>query len=133
MKLDASQAEKLPGVSVVLTKENTKGWGTSWHTIPEIAFPEVFTHEGGEVAAVATDDITTAQKPLALIEVEYEVPTPMLDAEETLKNPPPSFNPTSAVSMILKEFFRVGGALTHLPQFKKENISIFTAVPTLVK
>ena len=89
VKLDTSKAEVLPGVKAVLTKENTKGWRTSWYKIPEIAFSEVTTHEGGEVAAVAAEDITIAQKALELIEVEYEVLTPMLDAGEALKNPPP--------------------------------------------
>ena len=46
LKIDASKAEAFQGVKAVLTKENTKGWRTSWYKIPEIAFPEVFTHEG---------------------------------------------------------------------------------------
>ena len=74
---------------VVLSKENTKGWRTSWYKIPEIAFPEVFTHEGGEVAVVAAEDMSIAQKALDLVEVEYEVLKPMLDGEETLNAPPP--------------------------------------------
>ena len=89
VKLDTSKAERLPGVKAVLTKENTKGWRTSWYKVPEIAFPEVITHEGGEVAAIAAEDITIAQKALELIDVEYEVLPPMLDSDETLKNPPP--------------------------------------------
>ena len=89
IKLDISKAETLPGVRGLLTKDNTRGWRTSWYKVPELAFPEVITHEGGEVAAVAAEDITIAKKALDLIEVEYEVLTPMLDAEETLKNPPP--------------------------------------------
>lgn len=89
VKLDTSKAEMLPGVKAVLTKENTKGWRTSWYKVPEIAFPEVITHEGGEVAAVAAEDITIAQKALDLIDVEYEVLTPMQEVEETLKSPPP--------------------------------------------
>ena len=89
LRVDASKAEALPGVRAVLTKENTKGWRTSWYKIPEIAFPEVFTHEGGEVAAVAAEDVTVAQKALELIDVEYQVLTPMQDAEQTLKTPPP--------------------------------------------
>ena len=90
VKLDTSKAEALPGVMAVLTKENTKGWRTSWYEVLEIAFPECITHEGTEVAAVAALDITTARRAVELIDVEYEVLTPMLDAEETLKSPPPS-------------------------------------------
>jgi CO/xanthine dehydrogenase Mo-binding subunit len=89
VKIDTSKAEALAGVMAVLTKENTKGWRTSWYEVPEIAFPETITHEGTEVAAVAAVDVTTARKAVELIEVEYEVLTPMLDAAEALKSPPP--------------------------------------------
>ena len=89
IRIDTSKAESLPGVRAVLTKENTKGWRTSWYKVPELAFPECITHEGVEVAAVAAEDITIAQRALELIDVEYEVLTPLLDAEEALKSPPP--------------------------------------------
>ena len=62
VKIDTSKAEALAGVMAVLTKENTKGWRTSWYEVPEIAFPETITHEGTEVAAVAAVDVTTARK-----------------------------------------------------------------------
>ncbi|MBP1730900.1 MAG: yagR, partial [Deltaproteobacteria bacterium] len=90
VRIDTSKAEALPGVMAVLSKENTKGWRTSWYEVPELAFPELITHEGIEVAAVAAVDVRTAQKAIELIDVEYEVLTPMLDAEETLKAPPPA-------------------------------------------
>jgi xanthine dehydrogenase molybdenum-binding subunit len=89
VKLDVSKAEALPGIHAVLTKKNTKGWRTSWYNVQQLAFPEVVTYEGMEVAAVAADDLDIAQKALDLIDVEYESLTPMLDAEETLKNPAP--------------------------------------------
>lgn len=89
-KVDTSKAEALPGVIAVLTKENTKGWRTYWYRIPQIGFPECITYEGQEVAAVAAEDSATAQKALELIEVEYEILTPTLDAEEALKNPLPA-------------------------------------------
>lgn len=87
-QLDTKKAEALPGVWAVLTKENTPGWRTSWYQVRELAFPESITHEGGEVAAVAAEDIATAQKALELIEVEYEVLPPRQDAAETLQKPP---------------------------------------------
>lgn len=89
VKLDTSRAEQLPGVRAILTKNNSEGWRTSWYKVPELAFPELITHEGVEVAAVAAEDIHSAQKALDLIDVEYEVLTPMLDAEATIKNLPP--------------------------------------------
>jgi len=89
-KLDVSKAEALPGVHAVLTKENMKGWRTTWYRVQELAFPECITHEGVEVAAVAADDIAIAQRAIDLIDVEYEVLTPMMDAEEVLREPPPA-------------------------------------------
>ena len=90
IKIDTRKAESLPGVRAVLTKDNTKGWRTYWYRVPQIAFPECITYEGQEVVAVAAEDIQTAQKALDLVDVEYEVLTPMLDAEETLKSPHPT-------------------------------------------
>ena len=88
-KIDPSRAEELPGIRAVLTKDNTQAWRTYWYDIPEIAFPECITYEGQEVAAVAAEDISIAQRALELIDVEYDILTPMLDAEETLKDAPP--------------------------------------------
>ena len=88
-KIDPSKAEVLPGVKAVLTKENTKGWRTCWYRVPQLAFPETITYEGQEVAAVAAEDIIIAQKALDLIDVDYEVLPPMIEAEETLNNPHP--------------------------------------------
>src|SRR5512143_757012 len=85
IKIDTTRAEALPGVRAILTKDNSKGWRTAWYKVPELAFPECVTHEGVEVAAVAAEDVATAQRALELIEVHYEVLPPMLDAEETLK------------------------------------------------
>ena len=89
--LDTSRAEALPGVKAVLSKENARGWRTYWYEVPQLAFPECITYEGQEVAAVAAEDIAIAQRALALIDVEYEVLTPMLDAEQTLNTPHPPY------------------------------------------
>lgn len=88
-KIDTSKAEKLPGVKALLTYKNTKGWRTLWYGIPQLAFPKCGTCEGQEVAAVAAEDMRIAQEALELIDVDYEVLNPMLDAEKTLNNPPP--------------------------------------------
>jgi CO/xanthine dehydrogenase Mo-binding subunit len=89
VRIDTTRAEALPGVKAVLSKENTRGWHTQWYKVPQLGFSECITHEGQEVAAVAAEDITIAQRALELIDLEYEVLIPMLDAQETLKNPPP--------------------------------------------
>jgi len=89
VKIDTGKAEELPGVKAVISRNNIKDWRTTWYGVPEIAFPELITHEGVEVAAVAAEDMATAQKAIELIDVEYEVLTPMLHAEEALKQPVP--------------------------------------------
>lgn len=89
VRLDTSDAESLPGVRAILTKENTGGWLTYWYKIPQIAFPECLTYEGQEVAAVAAEDISTAQRALDLIHVEYEILPPTLNAEAALSEPRP--------------------------------------------
>jgi xanthine dehydrogenase molybdenum-binding subunit len=90
VRIDASKAEALAGVRAILTKENTRGWRTWWYEVGEPAFPQVLTREGQEVAAVAADDVPTAERARALIEVEYEVLPPMIDLEEVLGSPPPA-------------------------------------------
>jgi len=84
-RIETRRAEALPGVKAILTKDNAEGWRTYWYNVPQLAFAECITHEGQEVAAVAAEDITIAQKALDLIDVEYEVLPPMLDVEETLE------------------------------------------------
>ncbi|MGM0431624.1 MAG: xanthine dehydrogenase family protein molybdopterin-binding subunit [Spirochaetota bacterium] len=84
LHIDASLAETLPGVRAIITKDNVQDWKTYWYEVPEPALAEVITHEGQEVAAVAAEDQLTAQKALGLIKVEYEVLSPMLDAEAEL-------------------------------------------------
>lgn len=83
--IDTSQAEKLSGVMVIITKNNTPGWKTYWYEVPEPALPEIITHEGQEIAAIAAVDAVTAQKALDLIQVDYEILPPMLKAEKELE------------------------------------------------
>ena len=89
VRLNTADAENLPGVRAILTKENTKGWFTYWYKIPQIAFPECLTYEGHEVAAVAAEDISIAQQALDLIQVEYEILRPTLNVEAALSEPRP--------------------------------------------
>src|SRR3974377_1326403 len=68
VRINTGKAEALTGVVAGLTKENTKGWRTSWYEVAELAFPECITHEGTEVAAVAALDIATARRAVELID-----------------------------------------------------------------
>ncbi|HEV8230605.1 MAG TPA: xanthine dehydrogenase family protein molybdopterin-binding subunit, partial [Candidatus Limnocylindria bacterium] len=79
--IDASKAEKLPGVRGILHRFNA----------PKAAFrgeETIFRDEvrfvGDEVAAVAADDVPTALRALALIEVDYELLPHVIDLEEAI-------------------------------------------------
>ncbi len=89
VRLNTDKAEALPGVKAIITRKNCEGWRTYWYNVPELAFADVLTHEGQEVAVVAAEDPVTAQKAIELIDVEYEILTPMINAEEVLNSPPP--------------------------------------------
>lgn len=93
--IDASEAEKYPGVACVLTYKN----------VPHVPFtragqgyPEPSPHDkfvldeyvryvGDEVAVVAAESEEIALEAMKLIKVEYEVLEPVLDFEKACDNP----------------------------------------------
>ena len=81
--IDASQAEALPGVHAVLTGANVTGLlqGRQVRDVPLLA-QDIVRFAGEKVAVAAADDEETAQRAAAMIAVEYEEMTPLLDAEE---------------------------------------------------
>lgn len=98
-RIDTSKARALPGVLCVLTHEDCPksrfSRSTMAEALPEFAFTgerqdqyiltDKVRYVGDWVAAVAAEDIYTAERALELIEVEYE-PLPMvLDPFEALK------------------------------------------------
>jgi CO/xanthine dehydrogenase Mo-binding subunit len=85
VNIDTSQAEKLPGVKAVISKNNCPGWNTFWYTIQQPAFAEELGHYGQEVAAVAADTIDMASDALRLIKVQYEILPAVFDPEEAMK------------------------------------------------
>ncbi len=84
-KVDSSEAERLPGVRAVISKNNCDGWKTFWYTIQQPAFAEEVGYFGQEVAAVAADSAETAEKALRLIKVDYEVLPAVFDAGEAMR------------------------------------------------
>ena len=74
LRVDTSAAERLPGVAVVLSKNNTPDAPFGINHKDEAAFcREKVRYVGDEVAAVAAADEATAREALSLIRVEYEV------------------------------------------------------------
>ncbi len=86
--IDASKAERLPGVFGVLTRDDFLGndrfnptFGPVYQDQPVVALDKV-RFVGDSVAAVAAVDTDTAEEALSLIDVEYE----MLPAATDLKS-----------------------------------------------
>jgi CO/xanthine dehydrogenase Mo-binding subunit len=73
VRIDTAGASKLPGVHAVLTGRDLTGMlvGRTLRDTPLLAQEKV-RFVGEKVAAVAADDVDTAEEALTLIEVEYE-------------------------------------------------------------
>ena len=69
--IDASRAEALPGVVAVLTAADIGDLNPIYSGRPVIAMQKV-RYVGEPVAAVAAEDLATAEEALALIDVDYE-------------------------------------------------------------
>ena len=69
--IDASRAEALPGVVAVLTAADIADLNPIYNGRPVIAMNKV-RYVGEPVAAVAAEDLPTAEEALALIHVDYE-------------------------------------------------------------
>jgi xanthine dehydrogenase molybdenum-binding subunit len=97
VRIDKSKAEKLPGVEAVITYEDVthKPYAPGRHNLIHVrrqderedtyVISEKARFVGDRVAAVAAVDAATAEKALALIEVEYEVLPALLDPAEAMK------------------------------------------------
>jgi CO/xanthine dehydrogenase Mo-binding subunit len=90
LKVDASRAERLPGVAAVLTRDDLVGdhvdpyFGLIIQDQTPVALDKV-RFVGDPVAAVAALDDETATEALSLIDIEYEELPAVFDAEEALK------------------------------------------------
>ncbi|MBI5442389.1 MAG: xanthine dehydrogenase family protein molybdopterin-binding subunit [Deltaproteobacteria bacterium] len=84
--IDASRAERLPGVRAVLTHRNFPDWRGGGPCNPKIRLlDERVRYVGDAVALVAAESEALAEEALRSIEVEYEVLPAVLDDHEALK------------------------------------------------
>ena len=84
--VDLSGALRIPGVFAVLTHEDVPGeklYGLEIADQPVLAIDEV-RYQGEPVAIVAAEHPETARRAVAAIRVDYEVLTPVVDAEAAL-------------------------------------------------
>jgi probable selenate reductase molybdenum-binding subunit len=95
IRIDASVAQKLPGVECVLTYQDVPKirFTKAGQSFPEpspydrLILDSLVRYVGDEVAIVAADDEKTALDALALIQVEYDVLSPVLDISSAIDNP----------------------------------------------
>ncbi|MEA4900283.1 xanthine dehydrogenase family protein molybdopterin-binding subunit [Desulfitobacterium sp.] len=97
IKIDTTEAEKLPGVKAVATYQNTprelfNTSATMTFTVPSLEpvldqyiFDNVVRYVGDEVAAVAATSERIAEEALKLIKVEYEELPAVFDPLEAMK------------------------------------------------
>jgi xanthine dehydrogenase D subunit len=95
-RIDITDALKVPGVSAVLTHEDvpgTKLYGMEVADQPVLAIDQV-RYQGESVAIVAADHPETARRAIDRIVVDYEVLTPVVDAEAALRPDADAVQPT---------------------------------------
>ena len=103
VRVDASKAEKFPGVVAVLTrndlKEKSAYYGPVVKDQPVVAMDRV-RYVGEVIAAVAAEGRDIAEEALDLIEVEYEPLPAVFDPVEAMKPEAPILHKESARSEI---------------------------------
>ena len=90
VRLDTSSAWKIPGVRDVITATDVPGdihFGLEHRDQPVFAV-DTIRYMGEPIAAVAADHPETARRALDAIDVEFEVLTPLVDAEAAITAPP---------------------------------------------
>ncbi len=95
-RIDVSKAREVPGVLAVITGADVtdKYYGVSPARYDEqILAKERVRYVGDEVAAVVAVDERTAERALALIEVEYEELPAVFDAESAMADDAPQIHP----------------------------------------
>ncbi|MBA7549147.1 4-hydroxybenzoyl-CoA reductase subunit alpha [subsurface metagenome] len=88
MGIDTARAEKLYGVRAVITSSDTPGIKFSFVQALADKLPlceDKVRYVGDEVAAVAADNLETAEEAIHLIKVEYEILPVVFDPEEAMK------------------------------------------------
>jgi len=97
--IDTSGALAINGVSAVITADDVPGkltYGLIASDQPVFA-RDVVRYVGEPVAAVAADHPETARRALAAIKVDYEVLTPLVDAEAAIDGSFPAMHPDGNV------------------------------------
>src|SRR5947207_2699435 len=98
IRVDASKAEKLPGVFAVITRDDQRGlamFGAAYKDQTIVAVDKA-RYAGDPVAAVAAVDEATAEEALTLIDVDYEELPMVTTIDEALAPGAPLVHAASA-------------------------------------
>ena len=113
-RIDTSKAEAVPGVVAVATAKDVPGnrwYGLLYNDWPGfVAEGEETRSVGDMLAAVAAEDKLTARRAAALVEVDYEVLTPVVDPEAAMKSGAPTVNPYKPDNILSRSEIRRGDA-----------------------
>jgi CO/xanthine dehydrogenase Mo-binding subunit len=93
LRIDTARAEALPGVHAVLTGHELDYKVGLYVVDKDILAKDVVRHFGEAVAAVAAETPEIASEAVDLIEVDYEVLTPVLDPMEAIEPDAPLVHP----------------------------------------
>lgn len=102
-RIDTSRAEALPGVRAVVTSKDLpeqgdrivqlgEGAANMRHLTANILARDKVLYKGHAIAAVAADDLHTAEEAVKLIQVEYEVLPPVLNVLAAMRDDAPVLN-----------------------------------------
>ena len=94
LSIDAGKALSLPGVKAVITARNvTQSYFGEFFSDQVPLCDQYARYVGDEVAAVAAVDEDIAEEALDLIDVEYEILTPVFDPERAIEPEAPVVHP----------------------------------------
>ena len=98
LSINTEKAKRLLGVKAVITREDVAGIRYAFVDTPRYPADETplavdkVRYIGDEVAAVAANDLNTAEEAIRLIQVEYEPLPPVFDPEEAMKHGAPDIH-----------------------------------------
>lgn len=122
--IDTSKARTLPGVRAVVLGEDLDYRLGLYVVDKAILAKKEVRHFGEAVAAVAADDLTTAQKAVDLIEVDYEVLEPVLHPLDALEQDAPLVHPDLGEYDYMKGVFapKPGTNVANHTKIRKGNV-----------
>jgi CO/xanthine dehydrogenase Mo-binding subunit len=123
-RIDVSRAERLPGVRAILTGHDLEYRLGLYVVDKDILAKDEVRHFGEAVAAVAADTRAIAHAAVELIEVEYEVLTPILNHMDALAPGAPLVHPDLASYDFVEAAFspQPGTNIANLTKCRKGNV-----------